>query len=134
MKYFTINELTKSDTAQRKGIQNIPSEEQEQNLISLVENILDPLREAYGKPIIITSGFRGKELNDVIGGAKNSQHTTGEAADIRTIEDTPKENKKLYDLILKLKLPFDQLIDEYNFNWVHVSYSDRNRRQVLKIG
>lgn len=133
MKYFTIDELTKSDTAQSKGIKNIPSKQEEQNLISLIENILDPLREAYGKPIIVTSGFRCKELNKVVGGANTSQHLTGQAADIRSVEDTIQENKKLFDLIQSLKLPFDQLIDEYNLNWVHVSYSNRNRRQVLKI-
>lgn len=133
MKYFTIDELTKSDTAQSKGIKNIPSKQEEQNLISLIENILDPLREAYGKPIIVTSGFRCKELNKAVGGANTSQHLTGEAADIRSVEDTVQENKKLFDLVQSLKLPFDQLIDEYNLNWVHVSYSNRNRRQVLKI-
>lgn len=132
-KFFTIEELTKSDTAQKKGIQNIPTKNEEQNIIRLIENILDPLREAYGKPIIVTSGFRCKELNQAVGGAKSSQHLTGEAADIRTTSDTKEENKKLFDLIQELKLPFDQLIDEYNFNWVHVSFSDRNRRQVLKI-
>lgn len=133
MKYFTIEEMIKSDTAQSKGIQNIPSKEEEQNLISLIENILDPLREAYGKSIIVTSGYRCQKLNSAVGGAKTSQHLTGEAADIRSVEDTISENKKLFDLIQKLNLPFDQLIDEYNLNWVHVSYSKRNRRQVLKI-
>lgn len=133
MKYFTLNELTKSETASANKIKNIPSKKEENNLISLVENILDPLREAYGKPIIVTSGYRCKSLNTLVGGAKNSQHLTGEAADIRSIEDTISENKKLFNLIQKLKLPFDQLINENNFNWVHVSYSSRNRRQVLTI-
>ena len=133
MEFFTIEELTYSDTALSKGIKNIPNKQEEQNLISLVENILDPLRGAYGKPIIITSGFRCEELNKAVGGVSSSQHRLGQAADIRSEEDTKEENKKLFDLIQQLNLPFDQLIDEYNFNWVHVSYSDRNRRQVLKI-
>lgn len=133
MKFFTIQELTKSTTAQQKGIKNIPSKEQEQNLIALMENILDPLREAYGGPIIVTSGYRCPALNKAVGGAKNSQHMTGQAADIRTVKDTRAENKKLFDLIQKLKLPFDQLIDEHNFDWVHVSYSNRNRREVKTI-
>lgn len=133
MKYFTIEELTKSDTAKSKGIDNTPSKEEEQNLVQLIENILDPLREAYGKPIIITSGFRCKKLNQTVGGASTSQHLLGQAADIRSVNDTKEENKRLFDLVQELKLPFDQLIDEYNFNWVHVSYSNRNRRQVLKI-
>lgn len=133
MKFFTIKELTKSTTAQQKGIKNVPSKEQEQNLIALIENVLDPLREAYGKPIVVTSGYRCLALNKAVGGASNSQHMTGQAADIRTIEDTKAENKKLFDLAQKLKLPFDQLIDEHNLDWVHISYSNRNRRQVLTI-
>ena len=123
--------MTKSSTAIRNKIDNTPSKEEEKNIIDLVENILDPLRKEYGKPIIINSGFRNKQLNKLIGGSKTSQHLTGQAADIQTIVDTKEENKKLFDLIQKLNLPFDQLIDEYDFNWVHVSYSPRNRRQIL---
>ena len=134
MKYFTLRELTKSDVATRKRIKNVPNKQEEQNLVALVDNILDPLREVYGNPIIITSGFRCEELNRLVGGSKTSHHRTGQAADIRTIVDTPEENKKLYDLIIKLNLPFDQLINEYNFDWVHVSYTPRNRKQILKIG
>ena len=133
MKYFTLNELIKSDAAKRSKINNTPNKQEENNLIALVENILDPLREAYGKPIIVTSGFRCERLNKLVNGSKTSQHRTGQAADIRTVEDTVEENKKLYDLIIKLNLPFDQLIDEYNFDWVHVSYSPRNRKQILHI-
>ena len=134
MKYFTLNELTASTTAKRKGIDNTPDATVKANLTALVANILDPLREAYGKPIVVSSGYRSPKLNRAVGGAAKSQHVTGQAADIHTLSDTPADNKKLYDLILKLKLPFDQLINEYNFNWVHVSFSPRNRRQVLKIG
>lgn len=134
MKHFTLRELIKSDTAIRKGIKNVPNRQEEQNLIALVDKILDPLREAYKKPIIVTSGFRCEELNRLIGGSKTSQHRTGQAVDIRTIPDTPEENKKLYDLIIQLNLPFDQLIDEHNFDWVHVSFSEKNRKQLLKIG
>lgn len=107
MKFFTIRELTKSDTAKRHGIANNPSKEEEKNLVALVDNILDPLREAYGKPIIVTSGYRCEELNRLVGGSKTSQHRVGMAVDIRTIKDTVEENKKLYDLIIKLNLPFD---------------------------
>ena len=134
MKFFTIKELTKSDTAKRRGITNIPNKEEENNLIALVENILDPLREAYGKPIIVTSGYRCEELNRLVGGSKTSQHRAGMAVDIRTIPDTVEENKELYDLVISLNLPFDQLINEHNFDWVHVSYSPKHRRQTLKIG
>lgn len=133
MKYFTLNELIKSDTARRSKINNTPNKQEENNLIALVENILDPLREAYGKPIIVTSGFRCERLNKLVNGSKTSQHRTGQAADIRTVEDTVEENKKLFDLAQELNLPFDQLIDEYNFDWVHISYSPRNRKQILHI-
>lgn len=131
MKFFTIKELTKSDIAKRNKINNIPNKQEEQNLVSLVDNILDPLREAYGKPIIVTSGFRCERLNNLVKGSNTSQHKYGQAADIRTLEDTKEENKKLFDLIIDLNLPFDQLIDEYDYDWIHVSYSPRNRRQIL---
>ena len=131
MKFFTIKELTKSDIAKRSKINNIPTIQEKNNLISLVENILDPLREAYGKPIIVTSGFRCERLNKLVNGSRTSQHQTGQAVDIRSVEDTGEENKKIFDLILELNLPFDQLINEYNYDWIHVSYSPRNRRQIL---
>ena len=132
MKYFTIKEMTKSATAQRKGINNDPSIQVCQSLTALIEKVLDPLREAYGKPIIVTSGYRCEKLNKAVGGAASSQHVKGEAADIRSVQDTPEENKKLFDLIVKLGLPFDQLINEYNYDWVHVSFGARHRRQKLK--
>ena len=133
MKYFTLKELTDSSSAKKHGIVNVPSIKEEFNLVSLVDNILDPLREAYGKPIIVTSGFRCNLLNKILGGSKTSQHMTGQAADIRTKEDTPEENKKLFDLAIELDLPFDQLIDEYNYNWIHISYSPKHRKQILHI-
>ena len=132
MKYFTIKELIKSTTAIKRHIDNTPSKEVERSLTALVEKVLDPLREAYGKPIIVTSGYRCPRLNAIVGSTPSSQHVKGEAADIKTIEDTPEENKKLYDLIVKLKLPFDQLINEHNYDWVHVSFGARHRRQKLK--
>ena len=132
MKYFTLAEMTKSATAQRKGINNGPSIQVCKSLTALIEKVLDPLREAYGKPIIVTSGYRCEKLNKAVGGAASSQHVKGEAADIRSVQDTPEENKKLFDLIVKLGLPFDQLINEYNYDWVHVSFGARHRRQKLK--
>ena len=132
MKYFTLAEMTKSATAQRKGIKNDPSIQVCKALTALIEKVLDPLREAYGKPIIVTSGYRCEKLNKAVGGAASSQHVKGEAADIRSVQDTPEENKKLFDLIVKLGLPFDQLINEYGYDWVHVSYGPRHRRQKLR--
>lgn len=134
MKYFTIQELTASATAKRKGIDNTPDAVATANLTALVANILDPLREAYGKPVVVTSGYRCQKLNRAVGGAARSQHCTGCAADIRTLSDRNWENRQLFDLIQKLKLPFDQLIDEYNYDWVHVSFRQgQNRREVLHI-
>lgn len=132
-KYFTINELTKSSTAQRLHIDNTPSQNVKDNLTKLIDNILDPLRELYGNPIIVNSGYRCPKLNKAVGGARNSQHLIGQASDIRTVSNTKESNKQLFNLIKDSKLPFDQLINEYDFNWVHVSYSPRNRRQVLTI-
>ena len=132
MKYFTIDELCKSNDAKRNHIDNSPSAEVKRSLTALVDKILDPLREAYGHPIIVTSGYRCPKLNKLVKGAASSQHVKGEAADIRTVSDRPEDNKKLYDLIIKLNLPFDQLINEYGFNWVHVSFGARHRRQKLR--
>ena len=72
-------------------------------------------------------------LNKAVGGARTSQHTLGQAADIHTKSNSKESNKQLFELIKQLKLPFDQLINEYNYSWVHVSYSNRNRRQILNI-
>ena len=127
---FTLKELTNSMTARRMGFdeQFNPSDEVIRNLQLLAENILQPLRDAVGHPIQVQSGYRCIRVNTYIGGAKNSQHTYGQAADI---EDYINGNKFLYDKIIELNLPFDQLINEFDYDWIHVSYSDRNRRQKL---
>ena len=122
--HFTLEELTHSDTAVRLHIDNIPNESQKRALQELTDHILEPTRLLYGKPITISSGFRGTKLNAVIGGATKSQHQTGEAADLVT-----KDNAKVFEIILE-NTPFDQLIWEKG--WIHVSYSNRNRRQVLQ--
>lgn len=130
MKYFTINELCRSETASKHKIDNTPSAEIIANLTALVDNVLDPLREAWGRPIIVTSGYRCEVLNKFVGGVPTSQHKKGQAADISTgsIED----NKKLFDLAIKLKLPYDQIIDEYGYKWVHISYSSTRRRGNIR--
>ena len=133
MRWFTLKEFVKSNTAARLGINNNPSEDVKKNIELLVEKILDPLREKFGKPIIVTSGYRCKELNKAVGGAAKSQHMSGEAADIRTVEDSKSANKELFKLIIELGLPFDQLINEHDYDWVHVSYGKRNRRMILKM-
>lgn len=130
-KYFSIDELSKSETAVRKGICNVPPEAARGNLEALIDNVLDPLRAAYGKPVRVNSGYRSPALNKAVGGAPNSQHLSGEAADISAGSRTG--NKQLFELARSLELPFDQLIDEKNFAWVHISYGVRNRRQVLRL-
>jgi uncharacterized protein YcbK (DUF882 family) len=131
MKYFTIDELCKSDTAKAKRIDNSPSDEIIHNLTLLVDKVLDPLRESYGKAIRVNSGYRCSALNKAVKGSKTSQHMTGLAADITV--GSIKKNKELFDLIIKLDLPFDQLIDEKKFSWVHVSYSSKPRKQILHL-
>ena len=129
MKYFTIKELTNTSY---KSIDNTPSNVQTFNLVALVERVLDPAREWLGVPITVTSGFRNKTINQLVGGAVNSQHTTGEAADL-----VCSDNAKLFTYIRDC-LIFDQLIwefgDDTRPSWVHVSYSRQgvNRKEVLR--
>ena len=123
--------MIKSNTAKSKGIDNIPTWDEIDNLKKLIEAILDPLREWYGKPIYINSGYRSEALNKAVGGSKSSQHALGMAADIDTYN--PDENRKLFEYI-KDNLEFDQLIDEKNMQWIHVSYNEgHNRKQVLHL-
>lgn len=132
MEYFTIKELCCSGTAIRSGIDNTPTAEVRQNLTALVDNILDPLRRAWGRPLAVNSGYRCAALNRAVGGATSSQHLTGHAADITT--GNPTDNRRLFQLVQSLGLPFDQLIDESNFTWIHISHDPgRNRRQVFKL-
>ena len=132
MKYFTIEEMTKSSTATAKHIDNTPNQTAIDNLTKLIEIVLDHLREWYGKPIRVNSGYRCKVLNKAVGSkAKNSQHLYGEATDITA--GSKAENEKLFNYI-KDNLPFDQLINESDFSWVHVSYREgRLRKQVLAL-
>ena len=126
-KFFTLEEFTVSQTATRRGLPNDPPEDVIDSIQALCAKILDPLRQKLGKPIVINSGYRSPEINKAIGGASRSQHSAGEAADIIC---PGVEVSHLVKVIREMDLPFDQLIHEGT--WVHVSYSDRNRRQVLK--
>ena len=131
MKYFTIKELTRSTTAQLRGIDNTPSQQVIDNLRALVENVLDPLREAWGAPIHVNSGYRCAALNKAVGGVPTSQHILGEAADITV--GTRAKNQRLYALLRQLDLPVDQAINEHDFRWIHVSYGPRHRRRYFAI-
>jgi hypothetical protein len=125
--FFTLQEFVISQTAVRKGIPNDPPPEAIAAIQALCSNVLDPLRQQLGKPIIISSGYRSPEVNKAVGGSVTSQHCAGEAADIIC---PGVEVSDLVKAIRDAKLPFDQLIHEGT--WTHVSYSPRNRRQVLK--
>ena len=131
-KNFTLYEMVFSITAVNKKIDNTPSQEVIDNLKKLAVNVLQPVRDLYGKSVFVGSGYRSPALNAAVGGAKNSQHPEGKAADLGT--ESKEENKKLFKLIMDSKIPFDQLIDEYGYSWVHVSYNEgKNRKQILHI-
>ena len=130
---FTLSELTKSDTAIRRGINNNPNAEQIEKLKALCENILQPVRDHFGR-VKITSGFRSEELCMAIGSSARSQHAKAEAADFECVGV---DNAELADWI-KDNLPYDQLIVEYytpgepNSGWIHCSYiSDQPRASYL---
>lgn len=133
--HLTLAELIRSESAKRNGITNMPPPEHIANLKLLAENIFEPIRANFRCPILISSGYRSKELNAKIGGATTSQHSFGQAIDI-DMDGTNYgvDNQEIFYFI-KDKLPFDQLIWEFgndkNPDWVHCSYSDRHRREVL---
>lgn len=132
MNYFTITELTRSATATARGLNNTPSVSATTNLSALINNVLDPLREAWGRPITVNSGYRSPTVNAAVGGVANSQHVKGEAAD--TTAGSPTLNRQLFCLAISLNLPFDQLIDEHGYRWLHISHSrTKNRNQILHL-
>lgn len=126
--YFTLEEMTRSDAATRAGIKNQPNAAQTEALRKLVINILDPLRRAAGTPVKVNSGFRSAAVNKLVRGSLTSQHSLGEAADIVIPGLT---NEQIMQLVKKNNLPFDQMIEEFG-SWIHISYSPRNRRQILR--
>jgi|TARA_R110000782_G_scaffold38279_1_gene89905 hypothetical protein len=132
---FTLNELTKSQTASRKGINNEPSTEHVENLIHLAKTILQPVREHFGRQVIISSGYRSPELCEAIGSSVKSQHARGEAADF---EIHAMDNRFLAKWISE-NCDFDQLILEFyidgdpNSGWVHCSSTTgSSRKEILK--
>ena len=157
MKYFSIEELCASATAQREGIDNRPPTSAYHLLHVLVDQLLDPIREAWGEPIVVSSGYRCKELNALVGGVKNSHHLLGCAADITAPLLSPQggkigsampeylplgggregANRKLFNLIQQMqqegRIKFTQLILEGNGHWIHTSYVPRDLRcQVIE--
>jgi zinc D-Ala-D-Ala carboxypeptidase len=131
-KNFTLHELLTSQTAVRQGYneQFEPSKQVVDNLENLCTKILQPLRDGIRCSVKVSSGFRCPRVNTAIGGSKTSQHLAGQAADI---QDFKHGNEYLLRKIVELGLPFDQLINEFNYQWVHVSFSPRKpRREILE--
>ena len=130
-KHITIEEATFSAKAVANKISNVPNEAQLKAMQLVAEKLFEPLRVWYNKPIKINSFFRSLEVNKLVGGSATSQHCKGEAIDISA--GSKAENKKLFDYVCK-NLDFDQVINEYNFTWVHISYKPKgNRKQILVI-
>jgi hypothetical protein len=135
--HLSLAEVTRSETAKRKGISNNPTEEHLENFKLLAEHVFEKIRLHFGVPIHISSGYRSKELNDAIGGSQTSQHSKGQAIDIDMDgSGDGVSNADVYNFI-KDNLEFDQLIWEFgtdsNPDWVHVSYAKgKNRKQKLK--
>jgi zinc D-Ala-D-Ala carboxypeptidase len=128
--HFNLAEFTRSESAKRHGVSNEPTPEHIKNIKILCERVLEPIRMKFG-PIIISSGYRSKVLNHYIGGSLRSQHCEGKAADIDMDNMPGVTNKQIFEYI-KNELEFDQLINEFNYGWIHVSYNaGKNRRQVL---
>lgn len=126
-KHFKFSEFTKSDTASRHHINNaITDWEVRDNIIALVDNVLEPLREAWGGPLFINSGYRCKELNELVGGVETSQHRKGQAADVGVTDPYA-----LAKLVQKMGLVYDQLGIYASF--VHLSYNNdgENRKQIF---
>ena len=133
MKYFSISEFMRSNAAEKHQVSNIPSDEELlivlTNIKALVDNVLDPLRIELGRPIIITSGYRCKKLNELVGGSIFSQHMQGKAADFHVQGYTPEQMDMVYRTI-KMYYDFDQLILYPYKNIIHVSWNgDKNRRE-----
>ena len=135
-KNFSLSEMTKSTTAETKGIENTPSDAHKENMKLLCDKVLQPVRDHFAKGVRVTSGYRSPELCEAIGSSKTSQHAQGQAADF---EITGIDNKELTEWIID-NLDFDQIILEFykdgdpNSGWVHCSYKnkDDNRKQVLR--
>jgi zinc D-Ala-D-Ala carboxypeptidase len=133
-KYFSLSEFTDSAIAKRLGINNNPTPEHLENIKFLSINVLDKIREYFNTVIYLSSGYRSSILNSAVkGSSKTSQHSLGEAADIDMDGSNKVTNKMVFEYI-RDNLDFDQLINEFDYSWVHVSLKrkGKNRKQVLK--
>ena len=132
-KNFTLSEITKSNTAKRLGISNAPNQEHLNNMQILIRDLIQPMRDALG-PIRISSGYRSPVLNRAIGGSTKSQHCKGQALDLQFWKEGKMCNKEIYDWVLKEGIEFDQMINEFDFAWIHISLrpDSKNRKMVLE--
>ena len=129
--HITLEEATLSPTSLRLGIKNIPNADELRAMVTVANSCFEPLRKWYGKPIKVNSFFRNFELNKAVSGATNSQHSKGEAIDISA--GNKEENKKIFEWC-KSNLVYDQLINEYDYSWVHISFRvGNNRNQTINI-
>ena len=130
MQYFTISELCASTTARQRGIDNTPTAEARANMETLITECLDPIRRIYGRPIIVSSGYRCPALNAAVGGSSTSQHLTGQAADL--VPASGGDLNGIFRAAVSFG-DFDQLIIEQSgtSRWVHVSYGPRHRHTIL---
>jgi zinc D-Ala-D-Ala carboxypeptidase len=136
--HLDLAEVTRSETAKRKGISNEPTPEHLENFKKLAQNIFEPIRKHFGVPIHISSGYRSKALNTAIGGSLTSQHCSGEAIDIDMDGSSNGVTNKMVFEFIKANLNFDQLIWEFGTkdapDWVHVSFetTGKQRKQILR--
>lgn len=136
--HLDLAEVTRSDSAKRKGINNTPTPEHLENFKKLAQNIFEPIRKNFGVPIHISSGYRSKALNTAIGGSLTSQHCSGEAIDIDMDGSANGVTNKMVFEFIKANLNFDQLIWEFGTkdapDWVHVSFEStgKQRKQILR--
>lgn len=136
-KNFELAEFIKSTTAEKLKIDNTPRNEYINNIIKLVEKIMQPIRDEIGQPITITSGFRCNILNNTIGGAKTSQHLTGDACDFK-VKGGKKKVNEAFDIIKKMiedkKITVGQVINEKGGQWIHISNPKvKLKNQILYI-
>ena len=131
-KNFTRAEIEHRNTAKRLDISNEMSDEHLENMQRVIDNLIQPMRNAIG-PIRITSGYRSPKLNKAIGGSSRSQHCKGEALDLQFWKEGKMNNKVIYDWVIDSGIEFDQMINEFDYAWIHISLkSKENRKEILE--
>ena len=132
-KHISYKEGIHSITAIRLGIENVPDNKQLNNMELISEKIFEPLRQWVGGPIKINSFFRCPDLNKAIGGSSKSQHCKGQALDLQFWKDGQMINQEIYKWVLNSDIEFDQMINEFDYAWIHISLKEKkNRKQVLE--